>query len=144
MKYQIRPVVADDAAKLVGLIGELGYPVTKDFILEKLNQLLSTPGTKILVADQEGEVVGLLCFSILPLLHVNGGLGRISALVIDSRIRGHGIGRRLVAEAEEFAWKNDCARIEITSAEQRGDAHAFYEAVGYRQDSRRFMKHRPA
>ena len=53
-------------------------------------------------------------------------------------------GRRLVAEAEEFAWNNGCARIEITSGDHRPDAHAFYEAIGYFQDSRRFVKKRPA
>jgi GNAT superfamily N-acetyltransferase len=143
MKYRIRPAVAEDAAHLVNLVGQLGYPATADFILDKLDLLSATPGTTILVADQEGLVVGLLCFSILPLLHVSGGLGRISALVVGSQFKGHGIGKSLVAEAEEFAWENGCARIEITSGEHRADAHAFYAAVGYTQDSRRFIKHRP-
>jgi GNAT superfamily N-acetyltransferase len=142
MKYRIRPAVTDDSAQLVILLGELGYPSTADFILEKLTQLSSTPGTKILVADREGTAIGLLCFSIIPLLHVSGGLGRISALVVGSQFAGRGIGKRLVAEAEEFAWENGCARIEITSGEHRADAHAFYEAIGYRQDSRRFIKDR--
>jgi GNAT superfamily N-acetyltransferase len=57
--------------------------------------------------------------------------------------KGCGIGKHLVTEAEEFAWENGCARIEITSGEHRADAHAFYEAIGYRQDSRRFIKHCP-
>jgi GNAT superfamily N-acetyltransferase len=142
MKYRIRPAVTDDSAQLVILLGELGYPSTVDFILEKLTRLSSTPGTKILVADREGTVIGLVCFSIVPLLHVSGGLGRISALVVASQFAGRGIGTRLVAEAEEFAWENGCARIEITSGEHRADAHAFYEAIGYRQDSRRFVKDR--
>jgi GNAT superfamily N-acetyltransferase len=143
MKYQIRPAVADDADKIVGLVRELGYAVTADFIVEKLDQLSSMPGTKILVADRESEIIGLLCFSILPLLHVSGGLGRISALVVGSQFKGNGIGTRLVAEAEKFAWESGCGRIEVTSAEHRTDAHAFYEGAGYRQDSRRFMKRRP-
>jgi len=51
-----------------------------------------------------------------------------------------GRGRRLVAEVEEFAWNNGCARIEITSGDHRPDAQAFYEATGYFQDCRRFHK----
>jgi hypothetical protein len=43
-------------------------------------------------------------------------------------------------EAEDFAWDNGCVRIEITSGEHRAGAHAFYEAIGYKQDSRRFIK----
>jgi GNAT superfamily N-acetyltransferase len=53
------------------------------------------------------------------------------------------LGRRLVAEPEEFAWNNGCARIEITSGDHRPDAHGFYEAIGYFQDCRRFIKKRP-
>jgi hypothetical protein len=52
------------------------------------------------------------------------------------------LGRRLVAEPEEFARNNDCARI--TSGDHRPHAHAFYEAIGYFQDCRRFIKERPA
>jgi GNAT superfamily N-acetyltransferase len=52
------------------------------------------------------------------------------------------LGRRLVAEAEEYAWNNGCAWIEVTSADHRSDAHAFYEAIGYVQDCRRFVKTR--
>ena len=139
----MRAALADDSPQLVALMGELGYPTTREFIQEKLAQLLSTPGTKIFVADYDGKVIGLLSFSILPLLHVDGGLGRITALVVASQFKGRGIGKRLVAEAEAFAWNNRCARIEITSGEHRADAHAFYEAIGYKQDSRRFVKAKP-
>jgi GNAT superfamily N-acetyltransferase len=144
MNYRIRPAVAGDSAQLATLVGELGYPANEDFIQEKLTQLSSIPGTKIWVAEQDGEVIGLLSFSILPLLHVSGGLGRISALVVGSHSKGRGIGKRLVAEAEHFAWNNACARIEVTSGEHRADAHAFYQAMGYKRDSRRFIKSRPA
>jgi len=52
-------------------MGELGYPTTNEFIQEKLARLSSTPGTKIFVADYDGKVIGLLSFSILPLLHLD-------------------------------------------------------------------------
>jgi hypothetical protein len=35
------------------------------------------------------------------------------------------IGKRLVTEAESFAWGIDCARVEITSGDHRSEAHAF-------------------
>jgi ribosomal protein S18 acetylase RimI-like enzyme len=67
----------------------------------------------------------------------------MTTLVISSKFQRYGIGRRLIAEAEMLAWEHGCGRIEITSGDQRGDAHAFYEAVGYEQVSRRFIKFRP-
>ena len=144
MNYRIRSAASADSKQLAALIVQLGYPADERLIQDQLAGLASQPGTKILVADDDGAVLGLLCFSIIPLLHVSGGLGRISALVVDSQLRGQGVGRRLVAEAEKFAWNNGCARIEITSGDHRPDALAFYEAIGYFQDCRRFIKQQPA
>ena len=143
MNYRIRAALTDDSPQLAVLIGELGYLSTKGFIQEKLAQLSAIPGTKIFVADYDGKVIGLLSFSILPLLHLDEGLGRITALVVASQFKGRGIGKSLVVKAEAFAWNNRCGRIEITSGEHRADAHAFYEAIGYKQDSRRFVKTKP-
>jgi GNAT superfamily N-acetyltransferase len=143
VKYRIRSAASDDSKQLAALVQQLGYPADERLIRDQLARLTSLPGTMIIVADDVGAVIGLLCFSIIPLLHLSGGLGRISALVVASQFKGQGVGRRLVAEAEEFAWNNGCDRIEITSGDHRPDAHAFYEAIGYIQDCRRFMKNRP-
>ena len=144
MNYRIRSAASEDSEQLAALVEQLGYIADERFIRDQLAQLASRPGTTVFIADDNGTVIGLLCFSIIPLLHVSGGLGRISALAVDSQFKGQGVGRRLVAEAEEFAWNNGCARIEITSGDHRPDAHAFYEAIGYFQDCRRFIKERPA
>jgi GNAT superfamily N-acetyltransferase len=142
--YRIRAASPDDSKQLAALVEQLGYRADERFIRDQLAQLASQPGTTVFVADDNGAIIGLLCLSIIPFLHVSGGLGRISALVIDSQFQGKGVGRRLMAEAEEFAWKTGCARIEFTSGDHRSDAHAFYEAIGYFQDCRRFIKQRPA
>lgn len=144
MNYRIRSAASADSKQLAALIEQLGYPADEGLIHDQLAQLASQPRTTVFVADDDGVIIGLLCFSIIPLLHLSGGLGRISALVVDSQFKGQGVGRRLVAEAEEFAWNNGCTRIEVTSADRRLDAHAFYETIGYKQDSRRFIKSRPA
>jgi GNAT superfamily N-acetyltransferase len=144
VNYLIRSASSDDSEQLAALVEQLGYRADERFIRDQLTELASRPGTTVFVADDNGAIIGLLCFSIIPLLHVSGGLGRISALVVDSECQGNGVGRRLVAEAEEFAWNTGCARIEITSGDHRPDAHAFYEAIGYFQDCRRFIKQRPS
>jgi hypothetical protein len=45
-----------------------------------------------------------------------------------------------VATAEAFAWAAGCKRIEVTSGDHRPEAHAFYRAIGYVEDERRFIK----
>jgi GNAT superfamily N-acetyltransferase len=136
----IRQALLGDAAGFPKLMTELGYPVTERFVRERLAQLASGAGDVVFIADCAGEIVGFLSFHVIPLFHVEGNLGRITALVVSSRFRRRGIGQKLVTAAEEYAWAHGCVRVEITSGDHRADAHAFYEAVGYRQETRRFLK----
>jgi GNAT superfamily N-acetyltransferase len=139
----IRAAATHDSVQIAVLLGELGYPATEEFVKDRLAAISLRPDGKVLIADLDTEVVGLVCLQIIPLFHLSEPLGRITTLVISSNLRRHGIGRRLIAEAEILAWEHGCGRVEITSGDHRGGAHAFYEAVGYEQVSRRFIKFRP-
>jgi GNAT superfamily N-acetyltransferase len=123
--------------------GELGYSVTEQFVRDRLTEFSSSVADIVLIADCGGQIGGFLSFHMLPMLHVDGNPGRITALAVSSRFRRCGIRRKLIAAAEEFAWDHRCVRVEITSGDHRAEAHAFYEAVGYRQETRRFLKSRP-
>jgi GNAT superfamily N-acetyltransferase len=136
-------VAPQDSAQIAVLLGELGYPASEEFVLHRLAAISPRPDGKILVADIGAEVVGLVCLQIIPLFHLAEPLGRITALVISSNLKRHGVGRRLITEAERLAWESGCDRIEITSGDHRADAHSFYEAVGYEPVSRRFIKFKP-
>jgi hypothetical protein len=89
VNYRIRSASSEDSEQLAALVEQLGYIADERFIRDQLAQLASQPGTTVFIADDNGTVIGLLCFSIIPLLHVSGGLGRISALVVDSQFKGH-------------------------------------------------------
>jgi GNAT superfamily N-acetyltransferase len=125
------------------LLVELGYPASEEFVVHRLAAISPRPGAKVLVADLNAKVVGLVCLEMIPLFHLANPLGRITTLVIRSNLKRQGIGRRLIAEAERLAWEYGCDHIEITSGDHRADAHAFYDAVGYGQVSRRFIKFKP-
>ena len=76
------------------------------------------------------------------LLHEDGSWCRLSALVVGEQSRRAGIGRKLVAAVEERARAAGCRYLEVTSGErpEREAAHAFYEAIGLEQVSRRYLK----
>jgi len=65
---------------------------------------------------------------------------RITALVVDRRSRRRGIGRLLVAHALSWADQAGCQLVELTSALNRAEAHAFYRSLGFEQNSLRFRK----
>ena len=65
---------------------------------------------------------------------------RITALVVDRDARQRGVGRLLMEHAERMAVAEGCEFVELTSAADRADAHAFYRGIGYETNSLRFRK----
>jgi GNAT superfamily N-acetyltransferase len=104
----IRQALLGDAPGFPNLMTELGYPATEQFVRERLAQLASGAEDVVFIADCAGEIGGFLSFHVIPLFHVEGNLGRITALVVSSRFRRCGIGQKLVTAAEEFAWAHGC------------------------------------
>jgi GNAT superfamily N-acetyltransferase len=142
-KGPVREATWSDSPDIAGLLGELGYPSSAPFVRDRLGKLASFAHSPVFVVEHDDKIVGFLSFHIIPLFHLDGGLGRITTLVVVPQHRGRGLGRALVEAAERFAWDQGCVRIEVTSADHRSDAHAFYEAVGYKMETRRFLKSCP-
>jgi predicted N-acetyltransferase YhbS len=133
-----------DAQPLAELFGELGYAVGRDEIERQLDALDREPNAACLVATDGSSVVGAITLYLVPVLHEEGRWCRITALIVSERVRGQGVGRLLAREAEAIASANGCARIEVTSALRRSDAHRFYEALGYSQVAHHFLKKLPS
>jgi GNAT superfamily N-acetyltransferase len=85
-------------------------------------------------------VLGLVALHICRMLQYAAPVMRVTALVVDSRARRRGIGKRLMEHAESLAAAARCQAIELTSAIGRAEAHAFYRNIGYDANSLRFRK----
>jgi GNAT superfamily N-acetyltransferase len=144
----VRSATDADALPMSFLLEDLGHPIEPARIVEKLGEIRDSALDRVWVVEVRGNAVvgedqalaGLLGFHAIPLLHTAGRLGRITALVVHPRFRGMGIGRRLVDVAEHFARGINCERLEVTSGEQRHDAHRFYSTLGFSPQSARFVK----
>jgi ribosomal protein S18 acetylase RimI-like enzyme len=138
--FTIRPATPDDAPAAASLLTELGYTQPVEFFRERLEIFGNKPDELVLVAEQAGSVVGILAFRAFLYFHEPGKQGRIIALVVSESVRGRGIGRDMVAEAEKFAVNCGCKRMEVTTGTQREKAHRFYESMGYQETSKRYLK----
>lgn len=122
------------------LLAELGYPMSDAVLVARVAAVCGDPSNEVLVAEEDGDVVGFVAVHSFEMLHRPGRMGRITALVVAAAARGHGIGRQLLAAAEDRLRGCGCIQLEVTSAEQRADAHAFYKACGYVEKRLRFFK----
>ena len=134
----VRTATADDAAALVDLMeaGAIGPPadVPDDLTPYRaaLEEIASTPGTEVLVAEIDGAVVGMC--QLITFRHVQHGGGRcaeIESMHVTPACRGAGIGGVLLDAAVDAARAAGCYRVQLTSNVVRTDAHRFYERHGF-------------
>jgi GNAT superfamily N-acetyltransferase len=133
---KIRRAVARDAPALSRLLHEVGFPSSSSEVAKRLKSLPNP----VFVAVRNRKVIGLLTTNIMPVLHRPTAVGRLSALFVSKQERSRGVGRALVAAAEQYLKSVGCALVEVTSNLRLKDAHAFYEHLGYEATSVRFKR----
>jgi predicted N-acetyltransferase YhbS len=140
----IRTGQPDDAAQVAALLAELGYPDNRTAeVRRRLAMWDRETASFALVAERQGQVVGVIAVSAIPYLEREGCRGRIVALVVSSTCRGQGIGHRLVDAAEKAASELGCVTMEVTSSRSRAESHPFYRNLGYKDwgdRSARYLK----
>ena len=136
----VREAEIGDAAGVSKLLGQLGYACTREDAARRIHEHGLDMNQTLLVADQHGELCGLMALDFFYYLPFGRQTCRITAMVIDETHRKSGIGRMLLREAERRARAAGAARVEVTSAKHRDTAHAFYRACGYTESSFRFVK----
>lgn len=136
----VRPAQDGDAIELAVLLTTLGYPCRAEEAGERLHALRLDPDQQLLVADSHGELLGMLAYDLMYYLPLGVTTCRITALSVREHAQGQGIGRQLLREVESRARQSGAARIELTSAVHREEAHAFYRACGYAEQGLRFLK----
>jgi GNAT superfamily N-acetyltransferase len=129
-----------DAEDIARLLDELGYPATGDQVTVRLDRLAQDDDYVVLVADDQGGVVGLVAAHFLKTLEHDDRWCQVIALVVSSKHRRRGVGAGLLAAVEAESRLRGCAGMLLGSANRRDDAHAFYEALGFRSTGRRFTK----
>jgi len=135
----IRPAVADDAPALARLLAHLGYPADPADLPDRLLRLRSG-GDDAFVAVIDGETAGLATVHSRAVLHLARPVAQLTALVVPPERRGRGVGRALVAAAEQWARAQGAERLVVTTALHRADAPLFYERLGFEHTGRRYVR----
>ena len=95
------------------------------------------PLAEVLVVEVDGVVAGLAAVSATLHLARPGRFARLVGLVVAATHRRQGVGAALLHAAEDRARGWDCDRLEVTWSRYRSEAHVFYCALGYEDQSER-------
>ncbi len=80
-----------------------------------------------LVAESDGEVLGLLQLSFLPHLTYEGGWrAQIEGVRVAKKYRSRGVGKALLEAAIRRAEERGCHLVQLTTDRRRPDALKFY------------------
>jgi GNAT superfamily N-acetyltransferase len=140
--YIIRPAIEDDIPALASLMNELGYATTTQDMRVRFMALAAYPDYTTWVAVCNKQVIGMIGLIKQLYFEKNGVYIRVGALVIDSHYRRKGIGKLLMQKADEWAAETGAGQILVNSGnrEERKDAHAFYQHLGYEPKTTGFVK----
>ncbi|MCE0496108.1 GNAT family N-acetyltransferase [Vibrio salinus] len=128
---EIKSPQITDAPVISDLLASLGYPGTQPFIERRIEQLLAHRDAELLVAVDDGSILGVISLHFIPQIALAGDYCRISALCVSEEARNGGIGALLEEKAVELAKQRGCDRMEVHSHSRRVDAHRFYYRQGY-------------
>jgi GNAT superfamily N-acetyltransferase len=128
MDAQTREITLADAATVAELSGELGYPASPEVMQQRIASL--SPDHAVYVACLGAQVVAWIDVSVTHHLQ-SDPRAEIGGLVVSSKFRSRGIGRLLVARAEQWARERGLQSVVVRSQIAREVAHNFYLRAGY-------------
>jgi len=128
----IRKAALSDSLSITNLCIQLGYEVTEDIIIQRLQKITYDDNTVIYVAIQNSVIIGWIQISIRSAIE-SGELPEITGLVVDESFRGNGVGKKLVAKAEEWAKSLGYKSIKVRTNILRTETHLFYKKIGFEE-----------
>jgi GNAT superfamily N-acetyltransferase len=139
----VRPMRLEDAAAVARLSGQLGYPVDREEIQDRLRRLSESPDAAVFVAGGPGGDVFGWIHVAAPRDLVSARYAEVRALVVDEAHRGQGIGKALLQAAEAWARERLFDSIRVRSNTARERTRGFYEREGYAVTKTQYNFHKP-
>lgn len=146
MLRQVRAHDRSVIAELAGRISAFGVPswrcerqmVARDVMLAVAAAEREDPG--MIVAEESGTVVGFIWMGEEVDLYTGRPHGHISDLAVARSSEGKGIGKALLARAEEWARERRYEWLTLSTFPQNEGAVRLYRRSGFEPDIARLLK----
>jgi len=143
MHTRIRVAGASDAAVVVALIQELakGAGETSPVAVDHVHAYLSAPGSAILLAEQEGQAMGLLSYTMRPNLFHAASSCVIDEFIVTEPARGRGVGSALLQAVLAAARAAGCVEVSVSAMTDNARAIALYKRHGFTDEALLLEQH---
>ncbi|QCT19511.1 aminoalkylphosphonate N-acetyltransferase [Jejubacter calystegiae] len=141
MSVELRSATLNDWQSVYGLICELKQrEFDRDAFRAGFAANLLDSRFRYQLALHNGHPVAMVGLHLQFHLHHVNWIAEIQELVVMPQGRGLGIGKRLLAWAEQEARQEGAEMIELSTSTGRQDAHRFYQREAYQPTHVRFTK----
>jgi ribosomal protein S18 acetylase RimI-like enzyme len=110
-------------------------PRTADHYARFLGSQLDDPDALVLVAEQDGQVIGYTFAAIesYDYKSLRGPAGLLHDIVVDPDLRGRGLGRQLLDETLSMLQSRGARQIVLSTAERNESAQRLFTRMGFRR-----------
>jgi GNAT superfamily N-acetyltransferase len=145
MPVIVRAARPEDWSTVAGLLVELGRGVASGTAEDPTHRMqfgghLRRLDSVTLVAELDGEVVGVIDMEYHQRLGDHRPQARVNDLVVTERARHEGVGTQLLERAGSLARKRGCFRMALVTAGWREATIAFYAREGWSNYGTWFVK----
>ena len=147
----IRPAHERDRAAMLSLVPQLaanGTPALRgraqveaaDLAAVEAALLDGSGSSALFVAELESAIVGLLHLRRVRDYYTQSEITHLSDLVVAPAAQGSGVGRALMAQAEQWAREQGHAMLQLYVLPENAPARGLYEASGFTPEWLKFVK----
>lgn len=108
------------------------------------DEILRTPGLRLLVLEVDGVVRATTYLNLIPNLTRGASpYAVIENVVVDASHRGSGLGQEIMAGTLQAAWDAGCYKVMLLTGSRTPATHAFYRRCGLSPDEKTGYVARP-
>ena len=135
----VRQATEQDIPRILELYEELTgerHDLTRHETEPIFAEIQAMPGHELLVAEEDGVVVGTMVLLIVP----NFSHGALPWAIVENMVvvpvhRRQGIGRELMEYAIARAREAGCYKVQLLSSVKRRESHRFYKKLGFKMSA---------
>ena len=134
MTVIVRLAKSEDQNRCLELLDVLAKATSDSheiFDSETFKNLISNERGSLVVAEENGDVLGMASISFNLALRYNGEYCQLEELVVDQDARGKNVGGLLIKETIKLAKKRGCKEYGLYILESTKHNQGFYEKYGF-------------